>query len=232
MAESLGLSAALLDAGYADYVVAVVSSHYGTSERQYRFPTEYGGQRPPYAQNTVTGSGAALLTDKLHQKGLSPCVTHFTVGRVVDMGIKEPYNMGAAMAPAAADTLQRHFLDTGRTPDDYDLILSGDLGSVGKSILLELLALAGIEMGSKYDDCGCLIYDQEKQAVFAGGSGCACAAVVTYGSILQQMQQGSLQRVLVVGTGALHSPTTYQQGESIPGIAHAVVLELLTERRA
>jgi stage V sporulation protein AD len=223
-AESLGLAASLVDAGFATHTLAAVSSHYGTSERQYRFPTEYGGQRPPHSQYTVTGSGAALVTSAA-QAGKTQAVTHFTIGRVLDLGIKDPYEMGAAMAPAAADTLQRHLLDTGRTPTDYDLILTGDLASVGRNIMLELMDLAGIDIHANYDDCGCRIFDREQQPVFAGGSGCACAAVVTLGSVLKQMHDNDLQRVLVIATGALLSPLTYQQGETIPGVAHAIVLE-------
>lgn len=227
MAEGLGLAAMLVDGGYADYAVAATSSHYGTSERQYRFPTEYGAQRPPYSQNTVTGSGAGLVADCTYHRDSYPRITHFTVGKVMDRGIKDPYDMGSAMAPAAADTLQRHFADTGRTPEDYDLILTGDLATVGKKIVMELLGLAGHDMNKNYDDCGCRIYDPKKQPVFAGGSGCGCSAVVTYGSIVQRLRDGRLRRILVAGTGALLSPTTYQQGESIPCIAHAVTVEML-----
>lgn len=223
-AEAIGLGAALVDAGFAAHTVATVSSHYGTSERQYRFPTEYGGQRPAYSQYTVTGSGAALIANAA-SAAQAPAVTHFTIGKVLDLGIKDPYDMGSAMAPAAADTLQRHFLDTGRSVADYDLILTGDLASVGKKIMVELAELAGIDLGSKYDDCGCRIYDRDKQPVFAGGSGCACSAVVTLATILPKLQSGKLRRVLVIATGALLSPLTFQQGESIPCIAHAVVLE-------
>lgn len=231
MAESLGLAATLIDGGYANYTVAAVSSHYGASERQYRFPTEYGGQRPPYAQNTVSGSGAALVASHLLAHGRVPRVTHFTIGRIVDRGIKDPFDMGSAMAPAAADSLHRHFQDTGRGPQDYDLILTGDLATVGKRILIELMDLAGINLHENYDDCGCRIYNREKQPVFAGGSGCACSATVTYGSIIRQMLSGELQRVLVAATGALLSPTSYQQGESIPCISHAVAIEMMDEGR-
>lgn len=220
-AQALGLAAAFVDADYATHAIAAVSSHYGTSERQFRFPTEYGGQRPPSAQHTVTGSGAALVA----QVKADICITHFTIGKVLDLGIKDPYDMGSAMAPAAADTLQRHLLDSGRKVDDYDLILTGDLAAVGKKIMLELMQQASVQMATKYDDCGCLIYDRERQQVFAGGSGCACSAVVTLGPILNKMKKGELGRVLLIATGALLSPLTYQQGESIPGIAHAVALE-------
>ncbi len=226
-AESLGLAATLVDGGYATRAVAAVSSHYGTSERQYRYPTEYGGQRPPYSQYTVTGSGAALVAQANDPK--FPAITHFTIGRVMDLGIKDPFDMGSAMAPAAMDTLQRHFLDTGRTVDDYDLILTGDLAEVGRKIMLELAESAGVDLQGKYDDCGCRIYDRERQPVFSGGSGCACSAVVTLASICPQLLRGELKRVLVIATGALLSPLTFQQGESIPCIAHALVLEQVTK---
>jgi stage V sporulation protein AD len=229
LAESLGLAALLVDGGYADYALAAVSSHYGTSERQFRFPTEYGGQRPPYAQNTVTGAGAGIVASHVPQDARVPRITHFTVGKVIDRGIKDPFDMGSAMAPAAADLLQRHFTDTGRSPEDYDLILTGDLASDGKEILIHLMALAGFDLGRNYDDCGCLVYDRQRQEVFAGGSGCACSAVVTYGSVYRRMLAGELSRVLVVATGSLLSTTTYQQGESIPCNAHAVVLEMPAE---
>lgn len=225
MALSLGMGAMMVDGGYADYVLTAVSSHYGTSERQFRFPVEYGTQKPPFAQTTVTGSGACLVGNGLTNKKALPRVTHFTMGRVVDRGIKDPYDMGAAMAPAAADTLQRHFLDTQRQPDDYDLILTGDLAKVGKKLVIELAELAGYNLHKNYDDCGVLIYDAEKQPVFAGGSGCACSATVVYGPILKKMRREELKRILVVGTGALLSPTSYQQGESIPCIGHAVSIE-------
>ena len=227
-ALSVGLASVLVDSGYASNTVAAVSSHYGTSERQYRFPTEYGGQRPPYSQYTVTGSGAALITTAANAQNM-PAVTHFTIGKVLDLGIKDPYDMGSAMAPAAADTLQRHLLDTGRSEADYDLILTGDLASVGKRILVELAELAGIDLTSNYDDCGCRIYDLEQQPVFSGGSGCACSAVVTLATVLPRLQSGELKRVLVMSTGALLSPLTYQQGESIPGVAHAIAIEQLGE---
>ncbi len=225
-AESVGLAAALVDGGYADYTVAAVSSHYGTSERQFRFPTEYGGQRPPYSQCTVTGSGAAVIASQLYQTGVVPVITHFTIGKVIDLGIKDPYDMGSAMAPAAADTLQRHLLDTGRAPDYYDLILTGDLATVGKDIMLELTDLAGLNIKSNYDDCGCMVYDRTTQPVFSGGSGCACSAVVVLGSVLERLRRHELRRVLVIATGALLSPVSYQQGESIPSIAHAISIEM------
>jgi stage V sporulation protein AD len=217
---SLTLAAALVDAGFAKYAVAAVSSHNCTAEKQYRYPTEYGGQKPDTAQWTVTGAGACVV-GSAHQ---GPRITHATIGSVQDMGIKDPFDMGSAMAPAAADTIQKHFQDTGRSPKDYDLIVTGDLASVGLPIARELLEKAGYVMGERFQDCGLMIYTSE-QDTFAGGSGCASSAVVTYGHLLHEMCVGKYQRILVVATGALLSPISYQQGESIPCIAHAVVFE-------
>jgi stage V sporulation protein AD len=225
MAESLLVAASLVDGGYCDLVLAATSSHYDTAERQYRYPNEYGGQRPPYAQNTVTGAGCALVSSMPKPGEDRPWISLATVGKVLDMGIKDPFDMGTAMAPAAADTIYQHLNDTGQTPEAYDAILTGDLGLVGKDILRKLLEQKNIQLGANYDDCGAMIYDVKKQPVFSGGSGCACSAAVVYGYGMNQMMQGRWRRILVVATGALLSPTTYQQGESIPCIAHAVVLE-------
>jgi len=232
MAESVGLGSILIDGGFASHVVAAVSSHNATSERQYRFPTEYGGQRQPYSQYTVTGAGAMLLADGLHHQGVRPRVTHFTIGRVVDLGVKDPFDMGSAMAPAAADTLLRHFSDLSLNADHYDLVVTGDLAYVGHSILRELLHQSNLELGSRLNDCGLMIYDRNVQPVFAGGSGCGCSAAVLCGYLLELLHVGSLGRLLLVGTGALLSPTTYQQGESIPCIAHAVAIEMCHDRMA
>lgn len=222
LCESLSLGAMLLDGGFADRVLVATGSHYATAERQYRYPTEYGGQRKPYAQWTTTGAGAALLA----ADGSGPVLTHATLGRVVDMGVKDPFNQGAAMAPAAVQTLVRHLLDLGRTPADYDLIVTGDLGRVGRELAVQLAATeAGITLGANYQDCGMLLYDRQQQDVHAGGSGCGCSAVVVLGHLLAEMQAGRLRRLLVVATGALLSPTSFQQGESIPGVAHAVTFE-------
>lgn len=218
--ESLSLAASMVEGGFAEYVVAGCSSHNATAEKQYRYPTEYGGQKPPYAQWTVTGAGAAVVG-----KGLvGPKVKYSTIGRVVDMGIKDPFDMGSAMAPAAVDTIAQHFKDTGRSPADYDLIVTGDLAGVGYPIAKKMLFEQGFDMSSVYNDCGLMIYSSD-QEVFAGGSGCASSAAVTYGHILKKLQQKSLNKVLVVATGALLSPISYQQGESIPCIAHAVAIE-------
>lgn len=220
MAESMILGGMLVDGGYARRVVASVSSHYDTAERQYRFPTPFGTQRRMTAQRTVTGAGAVMLCNA----GEGPVITHATVGKVVYLGIKDPNNMGSAMAPAAADTIVAHFKDTGRTQNDYDLIISGDLAQVGKNLTQELVAKEGYDISQKYDDCGMLIY-YEHQDAHAGGSGCACSAVVFCGHLIEEIKKGNLQRILFIGTGALLSPTSSLQGDSIPGIAHAVAIE-------
>jgi stage V sporulation protein AD len=217
---TLANAAILVDGGYASLAVAACSSHNATSERQYRYPTEYGGQKPPTAQWTVTGAGVAVVGTG----GDGPRLTYATLGKVVDMGIKDPFNMGTAMAPAAVETIQAHFEDTGRKPEDYDLIVTGDLASVGYPIAKDLLKRSGYDMDRVYNDCGLMIYSPD-QDVFAGGSGCASSAVVTYGYIVKQIREGHLNKVLVCATGALLSPTSYQQGEAIPCIAHAVAFE-------
>ncbi len=222
MGESLLLSAMLVDAGYGQLTAAVTSSHFSTAERQYRFPLEYGGQRPPTAQWTVTGSGCVILS----ASGNGPKITHATVGKIVDKGIKDANNMGAAMAPAAYDTLCAHFRDTGRSPDYYDLIATGDLGLLGHEIVSDFFARDGVKM-EHYTDCGLLIYDLKSQDVHCGGSGCGCAASVLTAHLLPALEQGHLKRVLFCPTGALLSPTTTQQGESIPSICHAVAIEAI-----
>ena len=222
MAESLILGSILVDGGYASPVLCAAGSHYCTAERQYRFPLEYGNQRTMAAQWTVTGTGACLLGEAGNSLAH---VEMATVGQVVDMGIRDANNMGAVMAPAAADTLKRHFLDTGRKPPDYDRIITGDLGRVGSQLLTELMEENGYPLKeSRYMDCGLCIFDPEDD-VHAGASGCGCSATVLSAMILPKLQSGEWKRVLFMATGALLSPTTIQQGESIPGIAHAVVLE-------
>ncbi|MFZ5640904.1 MAG: stage V sporulation protein AD [Bacillota bacterium] len=220
--EGLALAALIVNSKAGENALAGASSHNAAIEKQYRYPTEYGGQKPPTAQWTVTGAGAALLG----MKGDGPRVTSATIGRVVDMGLSDPFDMGGAMAPAAVDTIQAHFRDTRRDPDYYDLIATGDLGRVGHRIAGDLLDKHGIKMPpDKFTDCGILIYKKD-QPVMAGGSGCACSATVTYGHLLNRMRKGELQRILVVATGALLSPLSYQQKESIPCIAHAVSIEM------
>ena len=221
MGESLLLASVLVDAGFAKLAAAITSSHFCTAERQYRAPLEYGGQRPPTAQWTVTGAGCVILSTS----GKGPKVTHATVGKIVDKGITDANNMGAAMAPAAYDTLRAHFRDTGRSPSDYDLIATGDLGLLGHEIVTDFFARDGVKMGN-YTDCGLLIYDLQKQDVHCGGSGCGCAASVLTGHLLPALERGDLKRILFCPTGALLSPTSTQQGESIPSICHAVAIEL------
>lgn len=218
--EALSVSAALVDAGFADYIASGCSSHNATAEKQYRYPTEYGGQKPPYAQWTVTGAGVVIVGKGV----IGPQITFSTIGRVMDMGIKDPFDMGSAMAPAAVDTIEQHFIDTGRNPTDYDLIVTGDLAGVGYPLAKQMLLDRGYDMSSVYNDCGLMIFDAE-QGVFAGGSGCASSAAVTYGHIMKRLNEKSLNKVLIVATGALLSPVSYQQGETIPCIAHAVAIE-------
>lgn len=220
MIESLSLSAAMIDGGFADNTAAVTSSHFCTAERQYRTPLAYGGQRTPTAQWTVTGAGALVLSSN----GTGPYITEITTGKICDMGVKDANNMGGAMAPAAYDTLLAHFKDSGKKPSDYDLILTGDLGKVGREILIELIAKDGYDISKNYNDCGCMIYDLQEQDVHSGGSGCGCIASVLCGHILKRMNNGELKNVLAIGTGALLSPTSSLQGESVPGIAHAAAI--------
>lgn len=219
MALGLALGSMLIDGGYADRVVAAASSHHNTAERQYRFPTEMGTQRPMSAQWTVTGAGASLLA----AQGFGVKVTHATLGKVVDLGISDANDMGAAMAPAIADTIICHFQDLATGPESYDLIVTGDLGQVGMNITRDLTARCGYKL-DKYTDCGVLIYDPSQDA-HAGGSGCGCSAVVINGHILKDILAGRLKKVLFIGSGALLSTTSSLQGESIPSIGHAVVLE-------
>ena len=218
MAESLLLAAMTVGGGFGDQVVAQTSSHFASSERQYRFPLGYGGQRTPTAQWTVTGSGAALVSSS----GKGPRIDSCTIGTVTDLGIKDANNMGAAMAPAAFQTIRAHLNDLGRSPEDFDLIVTGDLGQMGKDLLLDLARQDGLMLGGKLTDCGTLVFDQEKQDVHAGGSGCGCSAITLCGYLLSKLASGKLRRILFCGTGALLSPTSTQQGLPIPGVCHAV----------
>lgn len=222
LALTLALGAMMVDGGYGERVVCAVSSHFDTAERQYRYPTEFGAQRPPTAQRTVTGAGAAVIVPGGSEAG--PVITHATLGTVVDLGVKDANDMGAAMAPAAAQTLWQHFEDTGRGVKDYDLIVTGDLGRIGKELMIELARQSQIDLRRHYEDCGLLIYSPD-QKVDAGGSGCACSAVVFLSHLLKRITAGEFPRALIIATGALFSPTTAQQGESIPCIAHAVAIE-------
>lgn len=222
LAEGLALGAMLLDGGFASTVLTACASHHDTAERQYRYPTELGVQRPPTAQWTVTGAGAVLMG----LSGPGPVLTHATVGKVISMGLKDPADLGSAMAPAAAETIWQHLQDTGRLPTDYDLIATGDLGAVGHPICRRLLRDRGLALGENFTDCGLLIYDRNRQNVDAGGSGCGCSAVVFASYLVPRLIAGEIRRLLLVPTGALFSPTSWKQGQDIPAVAHAVVVEI------
>lgn len=218
MAESLLLGSMVISGGFNDNVIAMTSSHFASSERQYRFPLGYGGQRTPTAQWTVTGAGAVLLK----QGGNGPRIESCTIGSVTDLGIKDANNMGAAMAPAALSTIRAHFQDLNVSADDYDLIVTGDLGQLGKDILLTLAQRESLEIGGKLTDCGNLVFDNLKQDVHSGGSGCGCSAITLSSYLLPRLSSGKLKRILFCGTGALLSPTSALQGLPIPGVCHAV----------
>lgn len=220
--EGLSIASLIVDTGFAQNALVGTSSHNAASEKQYRYPTEYGAQKPPTAQWTVTGAGAAVVSDK----GDGPHVVAATIGRVVDMGVSDPFNMGAAMAPAAVDTIEAHFRDLNVDASQYDLIATGDLGRVGHSIAGDLLNKHGMNIPEeKLTDCGILMY-KDDQPVFAGGSGCACSAVTIYGHLINRLKRRELGRILVIATGALLSPMSYQQKETIPCVAHAVSIEI------
>ena len=220
MAESLLMASMAVGGGFFEEAVAMTSSHFASSERQYRFPLGYGGQRTSTAQWTVTGSGAALVSSK----GNGPVITACTVGTVTDLGIKDANNMGAAMAPAAFETIKAHFNDLSISAEDYDLIVTGDLGQVGKDALLALSSKAGLGLGGKLTDCGTLVFDVLKQDVHAGGSGCGCSAITLCGYLLDKLQKKKYKKILFCGTGALLSPTSTQQGLPVPGVCHAVAI--------
>jgi stage V sporulation protein AD len=223
--EGLALASFIINYGGAKKIVTGASSHNAATEKQFRYPTEYGGQKPPTAQWTVTGAGVALVTENNNQQNL-PFTTSATIGKVVDMGLTDPFNMGGAMAPAAADTILAHFKDLQRDPSYYDLIVTGDLAKIGRETVLDLLKNSGLKIEpERFLDCGLLIY-KEDQPVQSGASGAGCSAVVLYGHLLNQMKQGVYKRILVVATGALLSPLSFQQKESIPCIAHAVSIEM------
>ena len=238
MGEALILSAMCLDGGFASKVLAVTSSHFASAERQFRFPLEYGNQRPLSATWTVTGSGAFIVSragSLAKDKGGSasgvkwengcPRITMATPGKIVDMGVKDSMNMGACMAPAACDTIETHFRDTHTKPEDYDAVITGDLGYVGHEILVELMGKKGYDMGKVHLDCGIEIFDKDRQDTHSGGSGCGCSAVVLSAMILPRLMDGTWEKVLFVPTGALLSSISFNEGKSVPGIAHAVVLE-------
>ncbi|MHB1418551.1 MAG: stage V sporulation protein AD [Bacillota bacterium] len=222
-AEGLAMATMLVDGGFAELVLAATSSHNAASERQYRYPSEYGVHRKPTAQWTVTGAGAALVA----KEGEGPRITHVTIGKVVDFGIKDTQNLGAAMAPAAALTMIQHFSDTGNGPEYYDLIVSGDLGKFGHQLAVKTaISRGGFDLSKNFKDCGLMIFDTERQDVHAGASGCGSSAIVTYGYLYRKMLEGELRKLLLVATGSLHSPTSFQQGQNVPAVAHAVSLEI------
>lgn len=219
--EALSLGAMCVAAGYADQVVAMTSSHFASAEKQFRFPLEYANQRPMSATWTVTGSAAFVLGKKRSKAR----ITEITTGKIVDYGIKDSMNMGAAMAPAASDTICRHLKDFGRTPEDYDKIITGDLGTVGQEILWDLARTGGYDIAGVHADCGIEIYDSKKQGTGAGGSGCGCSAVTLASHFLKNVESGKWKRILFVPTGALLSTVSFNEGMTVPGIAHAVVIE-------
>ncbi len=227
MGEALGLAAMSVSGGYADYTAAVTSSHFGTAEKEFRFPLEYGNQRPLSATWTVTGSGACVLG----KEGGKVVVTGITSGKIVDYGFKDSLNMGACMAPAACDTIYQNLQDFGRKPGDYDRIITGDLGQVGQKILFDLLKEKNVDISSQYMDCGLLIFDNEKQDTHSGGSGCGCSATVFSSYILPKLEDGTWKRVLFLPTGALLSKVSFNEGRTIPGVAQAVVVESAQEEK-
>ena len=220
MTECLAVGACIIDGECANTVACATCSHFSTAERQFRFPLELGNQRPPTAQWTVTGAGCSILSNQ----GKGHVVTHATFGKVIDFGINDMNNMGAAMAPAAADTLKNLFNDTNTTPSDYDLIVTGDLGKLGSELLIDLLENYGFKLGSNYCDCGQMIFSNTQKA-FMGGSGCGCSASVINSYIMSKLDSGEYKKIILMSTGALLSTTSAQQGETIPGIAHAVIVE-------
>ena len=220
MAESMAVAAVLVDGGFCENVVCCTGSHFSTAERQYRFPLELGNQRPPTSQWTITGAGSCVLS----LQGDGPKVTSVTFGKVVDWGVNDVNNMGAAMAPAARDTLLAHFKNSNTTPDDYDLIVTGDLGKLGSEILIDLMEDEGIKLGVSYCDCG-QMYFKHNQNTFCGGSGAGCCATIFNSYIIKKLREGLYKKILFLPTGALLSTTTSQQGDTIPGVCHAIVVE-------
>lgn len=222
MAQTLLMASIMVESGAAERAVAVTSSHFCSAERQFRTPLEYGSQRTPTAQWTATASGSVVVG-----KGGKVKIRHSLAGRVVDLGVKDPANMGAAMAPAAADSIYRYLQDTGTAPEDYDGIFTGDLGAVGSTLLYQSLEDNQVNIQKVHNDCGLMLYDRESQDVHAGGSGCGCSASVLCGHLLRRMEKGELKNILFCATGALMSPTSQQQGEAIPGVCH--ILNLMVE---
>ncbi len=227
--ESLALGAMSIAGGFADKVACVTSSHFASAEKEFRFPLDYGSQRPLSATWTVTGSGAFVLTDEPEGGGRKARarISAMTVGKVVDYGLKDSMNMGACMAPAAASTLEQHFTDFAGQPEEYDKIITGDLGKVGQRVLIDLLRKQGYDISEQHMDCGLEIYDAASQDTHAGGSGCGCSAVTLSAYILKQLEEGNWKKVLFMPTGALLSKTSFNEGMSVPGIAHGIVIETI-----
>ena len=219
--EALALAAMTVAAGYGDLVLAATSSHFGSAEKEFRFPLGYANQRPLSSTWTVTGSGAFLVGKKKSRVRISGV----TIGKIVDYGLKDSQNMGACMAPAATDTIYRNFQDLGRTQEDYDQVITGDLGYIGQSILFDLMKSRGYDIRKKHMDCGMTIFDQETQDTHAGGSGCGCAASTLASYILPKIENGEWKKILFVPTGALMSTVSFNEGASVPGIAHAIMIE-------
>lgn len=223
--EALALSSMTVAAGYADYAAAVTSSHFASAEKQFRFPLEYANQRPVAATWTVTGSGAFVLGKKKDESGALAKIAGITTGKIVDFGVKDSMNMGAVMAPAACELIAQHFADFGRTPEEYDAVITGDLGLVGQEILLDLLREKHVDIAGIHQDCGIVIYDNQAQGTGSGGSGCGCSAATLSAHYLPKLAGGEWKRILFVPTGALLSPVSFNEGASIPGIAHGIVIE-------
>ena len=223
MAQALAMAALFVEGNCANRTMAVTSSHFCCAERQFRFPLEYGGQRTPTSQWTVTGSGAIIIGK--NEKTL-PYINAVTIGKICDLGVKDTTNMGAAMAPAACDTLLNYFKDTNTSPSNYDLILTGDLGTIGSELLKKLMLKNDVDVTNNHKDCGVMIYSQKSQDTHAGGSGCGCSAIVLASKILNNMKRQKLKNILFIATGALMSPTSSQQGRSIPSIAHLVNIKI------
>lgn len=238
MGESLAVGGMLIESGYADLTLAVTSSHFAGAEKQFRFPLGYGAQRPMASTWTVTGSGAVILASSDYvagsqngssqsssQSNLTVKIKGFTTGKIIDYGVMDSMNMGAAMAPAAADTLLAHFKDLGKTPDDYDLIVTGDLGKVGSDILKEFMQTKGYDLSKNHFDCGVEMFDNSQQDTHSGGSGCGCSATIFCGHLVPELKKGKLRKILFMPTGALLSPVSFHEGKSIPSIAHAIIIE-------
>ena len=231
MGESLSIASMIVNAGYGDKIIAFTSSHYAGAEKNYRFPLDYGNQKPLAATTTVTGAGGVIISNVANlNENINICVKGITTGKIVDYGVKDSMNMGACMAPAAADVIYNNFKDLGVGVNYYDQIITGDLGNVGKEILLDIMSKKGYNIENRYMDCGIEIYYSDIQGTLSGGSGCGCSAVTLCGYIFDKMRKKQWNRILFVPTGALLSPVSFNEGESVPGIAHGVIFENINEK--